>query len=247
MFSARKRLEARVATLETTLRQQSADAAVQLRRLRTQVAGLSSGIPISLEAILEGRAYTDIASEQIEFSLKAIPNLLVLDIRADGPWTQAHLADAKHVPAAQLAARLQEMPDRQRPILVVGEADHDAIPCCNFLAREGYLFLFLAVGGMANYRGPTVGDTIAPIDATTVRGVDRALVERVAQLIDHDVRPGLRRDGGDLELLAVENGVVTIRMIGACHGCGSQKMTLQQGIKTYLTHTIPEIRDIEAV
>lgn len=248
MFGRRRtQQDARIAQLEAQVRTQAAETATHLHRLRAQVAGLSNGIPIGVEAILEGRAYTDVAPAQLSESLSAIPNVLILDIRADGPWDQAHIPNAKHVVASQLAARVQEMPDTLRPILVMGADGNDAIPCCKFLAREGYAYIFLAVGGMAQYTGETVASEIPPLDITKVQGTDRALIERVARLIDADVRPGLIRDGGDLELIAIDNGVVTVRMIGACHGCGSQKTTLQHGIKTYLTHTFPEIREITTV
>ncbi len=247
MFGRWKKMQHEMARLETQIKSQSAEFATQLQRLRNQVAGLSNGVPIGVEAILAGHPFTEIPAEGLVEFLSRLPDVLLLDIRGDGPWESGHLANAKHVPAPELKARLQEMPDIMRPVVVIGDDGNDAIPCCKFLTREGYPFVFLVTGGMARYTGPVVASEIAPINIAQVEGSDRGLVERVAQLIDRDVRPGLIRDGGDLELVAVQEGVVKVRMVGACHGCGAQKSTLQHGIKSYITHVFPEIQDILAV
>ncbi len=63
-----------------------------------------------------------------------------------------------------------------------------------------------------------------------------------------DVRPALQRDGGDVELVEVtEEGVVKVRLTGACHGCPMAQMTLQMGIERYLKQQVPEITTVEAV
>jgi Fe-S cluster biogenesis protein NfuA len=63
-----------------------------------------------------------------------------------------------------------------------------------------------------------------------------------------EVRPALQRDGGDVELVEVtEEGVVKVRLTGACHGCPMAQMTLQMGIERYLKQQVPEIATVEAV
>ena len=63
-----------------------------------------------------------------------------------------------------------------------------------------------------------------------------------------DVRPSLQRDGGDVELVEVtEEGVVKVRLTGACHGCPMAQMTLQMGIERYLKQQVPEVKTVEAV
>jgi len=61
-----------------------------------------------------------------------------------------------------------------------------------------------------------------------------------------DLRPRLNADGGDIELLAVENGVVKVRLKGACAGCPMSTMTLKMGVERYLKQRIPEIIRVEA-
>jgi len=69
-------------------------------------------------------------------------------------------------------------------------------------------------------------------------------VERVLNLI----RPTVQSDGGDVELVGVTNdGVVQIRLHGACVGCPSSSMTLRVGIERNLKTHVPEVRGVEAV
>ncbi len=63
-----------------------------------------------------------------------------------------------------------------------------------------------------------------------------------------NVRPALQRDGGDVELVEVsEEGVVKVRLTGACKGCPMAQMTLQMGIERVLKEAVPEIKTVEAV
>ena len=62
-----------------------------------------------------------------------------------------------------------------------------------------------------------------------------------------DIRPSLQADGGDVEFVDVENGIVRVRLTGACSGCPMSQMTLKQGIETYIKKEVPEILSVEAV
>ena len=61
------------------------------------------------------------------------------------------------------------------------------------------------------------------------------------------VRPALQADGGDVELLDVNKGVVKLRLEGACSGCPMASITLQQGIERVLREQVPEIKEVVAV
>ncbi len=69
------------------------------------------------------------------------------------------------------------------------------------------------------------------------------LKERVEQVLDK-VRPGLQADGGDVELLSIENNVVTVALKGACGSCPFSLMTLKQGIEARIKEEIPEIKEV---
>jgi len=62
------------------------------------------------------------------------------------------------------------------------------------------------------------------------------------------VRPMLQADGGDVELVEVtEDGVVKVRLRGACGTCPMSQMTLKMGIERYLKKEVPEVKSVEAV
>ena len=73
------------------------------------------------------------------------------------------------------------------------------------------------------------------------------LKEKVAELLETAIRPALQTDGGDVELISVEDGVVKVRLQGACHGCPRAQITLKHGIERRLKEEIPEITSVESV
>jgi Fe-S cluster biogenesis protein NfuA len=61
------------------------------------------------------------------------------------------------------------------------------------------------------------------------------------------IRPQLQADGGDVELVEVnETGVVKVRLTGACGGCPMSQMTLKMGIEKFLKQQIPEVASVES-
>ena len=61
------------------------------------------------------------------------------------------------------------------------------------------------------------------------------------------VRVALQQDGGDIELISVENGVVKVRLKGACCGCPMSQMTLSNFVETKLKEALPELKKVEPV
>jgi len=72
------------------------------------------------------------------------------------------------------------------------------------------------------------------------------LRDRVEKVLD-TIRPYVQGDGGDIELIDVTDGIVQVRLAGACVGCMHSMMTLQAGIERMLKQEIPEVRVVEAV
>jgi Fe-S cluster biogenesis protein NfuA len=70
--------------------------------------------------------------------------------------------------------------------------------------------------------------------------------EKVQKAIDK-IRPSLQADGGDVELVDVEDGIVKVRLRGACAGCPMSQMTLKNGIERLLKQEIPEVKSVESV
>jgi Fe-S cluster biogenesis protein NfuA len=69
--------------------------------------------------------------------------------------------------------------------------------------------------------------------------------EKVEQALG-EVRPALQADGGDVELVDVTpDGIVKVKLTGACHGCPMAEMTLRQGIESHLKERVPEVKAVE--
>ena len=79
-----------------------------------------------------------------------------------------------------------------------------------------------------------------------VQTKENGLRERVEQALD-SIRPYIQGDGGDIELLDVTDGVVQIRLAGACVGCMHSMMTLQVGVERMIKEAVPEIKAVEAM
>jgi len=70
--------------------------------------------------------------------------------------------------------------------------------------------------------------------------------EKIEQALNK-IRPALQADGGDVELVGVDNGIVKVRLTGACGGCPMSQMTLKMGIERHLRKEVPEVKSVEAV
>ncbi|TET70935.1 MAG: NifU family protein [Candidatus Aminicenantes bacterium] len=70
--------------------------------------------------------------------------------------------------------------------------------------------------------------------------------EKVEKALDK-IRPALMADGGNVELVEVKDGVVKVKLTGACRGCPMSQMTLKMGIERQLKSEIPEIKEVVAV
>ena len=70
--------------------------------------------------------------------------------------------------------------------------------------------------------------------------------ELVQTAIDK-IRPSLQADGGDVELVSVDDGVVKVRLTGACKGCPMSQMTLKNGIEKFIKKELPQVDRVEAV
>jgi Fe-S cluster biogenesis protein NfuA len=71
----------------------------------------------------------------------------------------------------------------------------------------------------------------------------RENVEKALQKI----RPALQADGGDIELIDIQDGVVKVKLTGACGGCPMSQMTLKQGVERVLKQEVPGVKEVEAI
>lgn len=73
-------------------------------------------------------------------------------------------------------------------------------------------------------------------------------IEKIERVLE-TVRPAIRMDGGDVELVDFDesDGVVQLRLMGHCVGCAASTMTLKQGIEARLRASVPEVKTVEAI
>ena len=82
---------------------------------------------------------------------------------------------------------------------------------------------------------------------TSPQAPDTEVIDRIRRVIDA-IRPAVQSDGGDLEFVSLtSDGVVRIRLHGACVGCPSSTMTLKDGVERNLRDYVPEVSGVEAV
>ncbi len=70
--------------------------------------------------------------------------------------------------------------------------------------------------------------------------------EKIQAVLD-EIRPALQNDGGDVEFIDFNDGVVIVRLMGACGSCPMSTMTLKQGIEARLKAAIPEVVAVEQI
>lgn len=95
-------------------------------------------------------------------------------------------------------------------------------------------------GGGFEIRNPNV----ATPESTRPTG---PLADRVKQVIDERINPGVASHGGSIDLVAVEDGVAYITMNGGCQGCAMSKLTLRQGVERMIREAVPEIESVQDV
>lgn len=71
--------------------------------------------------------------------------------------------------------------------------------------------------------------------------------KEIIELLDTRIRPSVAADGGDIVFVSFSDGIVRLKLKGACAGCPSSSVTLKQGVESMLKHYIPEVESIEEV
>ncbi|NCP61895.1 MAG: NifU family protein [Alphaproteobacteria bacterium] len=73
------------------------------------------------------------------------------------------------------------------------------------------------------------------------------IVKEIKELIEARIRPAVAQDGGDITFERFTDGVVYLKMHGACSGCPSSSVTLKNGVENMLRHYVPEVKEVKAV
>ncbi|XP_072164895.1 NFU1 iron-sulfur cluster scaffold homolog, mitochondrial-like isoform X1 [Diadema setosum] len=93
---------------------------------------------------------------------------------------------------------------------------------------------------------PILTDDKAPAD-TEIQEDDDETVMMIKELLDTRIRPTVQEDGGDIVFMGFENGVVKLKLQGACTSCPSSIVTLKHGVQNMLQFYVPEVVEVEQV
>ncbi|PWW73066.1 HIRA-interacting protein 5 [Tuber magnatum] len=112
-----------------------------------------------------------------------------------------------------------------------------------FLKAEVYSLITEAL----NSGEPVVLEgTVESSDTKREEG-DSEVVGMIKELLETRIRPAIQEDGGDIEYRGFENGVVKLKLRGACRTCDSSTVTLRNGIESMLMHYIEEVKSVEQI
>ena len=98
------------------------------------------------------------------------------------------------------------------------------------------------MGGILFHPGKTPDNKDKPH-----KDLDDEISNQIVELLETRVRPAVAQDGGDIEFYDYDDGIVYLRMRGACAGCPSSVLTLKSGIENMLKHFIPEVQEVRAI
>ena len=76
---------------------------------------------------------------------------------------------------------------------------------------------------------------------------DQEIVDKINELLEERIKPAVAQDGGDINFVKLQKGIVFLELRGACSGCPSSTITLKSGIENMLKYYIPEIQSVEAI
>jgi len=155
----------------------------------------------------------------------------------------ANFTDAEAAAPSPLATQLFALPDVTGVFLGADfvTVTKDAAADWSRLKTEilGVLVKFFTSGAPVLVEGAA-----APAENA---GADGEIVLRIKELLEQRVRPAVAQDGGDILFHDFADGVVYLRMQGACSGCPSSTATLKAGVENLLRHYIPEVQEVRAI
>jgi Fe-S cluster biogenesis protein NfuA len=76
--------------------------------------------------------------------------------------------------------------------------------------------------------------------------MDKVIEEKIEEVLN-TLRPFLNADGGDVELVSVEDNIVKLKLLGACSSCNMSHMTMKAGIEEGIKKAVPQITAVEAI
>jgi Fe-S cluster biogenesis protein NfuA len=174
-------------------------------------------------------------------TLKFLPGLDVMGGRGTADFTAAAEAEGR----SPLAARIFAVGDVARVFL-----GHDFVTVTKTEEADWQRLKPRVLGAVMEHfltGMPAMEGMEETAEAEDFEAADSEIVAQIKELLDTRVRPAVAGDGGDIVFRGFRDGVVQLRMQGACSGCPSSRATLKHGVETMLRHYVPEVVRVEQV
>ncbi len=234
----------------------------QSGELRSRL-GEATGVPAGDVELVD-----ELEIEELRARVDAGADVRLVDVRTPEEVAQGMIRGALHLPLADLDARHGEL-DPADVWVVYCKSGRRSATAVQALRGHGFRSVVSLRGGVDAWkaaggsllspqeaapkrrrlpvlhpeRSPFEGLSVADAGAVSGELEGDELVARVREVLD-ECRPLVQADGGDIELLDVQGGVVHLRLTGNCVGCPSSQATLKQGIERRLQSRIPQITGI---
>jgi len=174
-------------------------------------------------------------------TLKFLPGQDVMGARGT-----ADFATAEATERSPLAARLFELSGVARVFLGADFVTVTQTNDADWAALRPQVLGAIMEHFMAG-RPVMAGDEAEAQDEEDTDPADAEVVAQIKELLDTRVRPAVAGDGGDIVFRGFRDGIVRLRMQGACSGCPSSRATLKHGVENMLRHYVPEVVAVEQV
>lgn len=171
-------------------------------------------------------------------SLKFIPGRIVM---TTGTASYTTVADCYNSP---LAKRLLEISDIRGVFFGSDFITLTKSPDADWYVLKPSIIGIIMEHFVANL--PVINESATNASVTSNED-DDDIVKQIRELIDTRVRPAVAQDGGDILFHSFENGIVFLKMQGACSGCPSSTATLKSGIENMLRYYVPEVEEVRAI
>lgn len=171
-------------------------------------------------------------------TLKFIPGRTVME---KGTATYRDVSECGNSP---LAGRLLKVND-----IIAVFFGHDFITLTKKTGTEWYVLKPLVLGILLEHfvaNLPVMSEQ-EDLEVASTENEQDPLVIQIRELLDTRIRPAVAQDGGDITFHAFKDGVVYLKMQGACSGCPSSQATLKTGIENMLRYYVPEVTEVRAV
>lgn len=198
--------------------------------------------PFELQSLLRRSLFIQTATTPNNDALKFLPSQTIL---GEGKGTVEFLS-GREAHASPLARKLFAVDGLKAvmfgPDFITVEKDSEA----TWMVLKPEIFSILTEHLSAG--GPILMEGTAASEDTQPNEDDSEVVSMIKELIDTRVRPAIQEDGGDIEYRGfTDDGIVQLKLRGACRSCDSSEVTLKNGIESMLMHYVEEVNGVEQI